>query len=91
MGEYDFDLFDDIEDEFEELSLILEYVDDDTIDTKAVALAVENTLSQFTFDELLDINELDEAEVLAYLWETGYIGLPRVVEDEEVEDNEAPF
>lgn len=55
-------------------------------DVKYIARRVDAALEEFGFDEILAENDITEHEVLEYLFEQGYIGLPEFIEDEEIED-----
>lgn len=49
---------------------------------------VVDKLGEYTFEEILDLNEIDEAEALSLLFVGGHIGLPYAV-DEIDDDGEA--
>lgn len=51
---------------------------------------VSAALEEYTLDELLMENEMEEAEVVGILYELGYIGLPEFIENdnEEIQDRE---
>lgn len=74
---------------FPETELFLDFVDDaDLIDPIEVQSRVRAVLEQYTFDEILEENDLEYEELTCLLYENGYLGLPEIIEyeDEEVQD-----
>jgi len=46
---------------------------------------IAQALDVYTYDEILDMNDLDETDVLAYLFEAGYLGIPNDIFYEETD------
>lgn len=82
-----------IDDEFDDEPVVdafLSFLDpNDDAPPEFVEAQVSSALEQYTFDEILEENEMEEAEALGILYELGYVGLPEFInEDEEVQDRE---
>lgn len=75
-------------DDLEADGYVLEYVDDDEISPpySEALLKATDVLGEFSFDEILDMNGADLPEVLALLYQTGELGIPIPIDDEEVSD-----
>lgn len=84
----------ELSDEFDEdeISIVLEYIDDlDEYqpDYTVAEVQVRRVLEQFTEEEILQMNEVDLGEALAYMYWHGDIGLPvSVQEDDEIQGEE---
>lgn len=76
---------DDLQDAF------LSFLDPlDDVPTEFIQGQVSKALEEYTMEELLTENEMEEAEAVGILYELGYIGLPEFIEneDEEIQDRE---
>lgn len=75
-------------DPYEE-EFFLEFADESTKQSE-INSRVSKALEQFTFDEILSMNEYDEEEVLKWLYGESFIGLPEAIDyengNEEVSD-----
>lgn len=74
------------ESETEDAEMYLEFYSELEEDYSDAELAAEESLEEYTLEEIFDLNEIEDTEVLALLYQGGIIGLPTMVEDEEVED-----
>ncbi len=83
-----------IDSEFDDVAYgdaFLSFLDpSDDVTPEFVEQQVNKALEEYTLDELLLENEMEEQEAIAILYELGYIGLPEFIndEDEEVQDRE---
>lgn len=87
-AEFDKDFNEGVGFDLEEEGYVLEYVDDDEISPpySEALLKATDVLGEFSFDEILDMNGADLPEVLALLYQTGELGIPIPIDDEEVSD-----
>jgi hypothetical protein len=75
--------------DFEDVDVFLDFIDpDQDIPPALIQRRVEESLEEYTLGEILDENEKTEADALEFMYELGFIGLPEVLEYEEVEDRE---
>lgn len=85
-------LDEDFDEEVEEFNdVFLSFLDPlEDVSPEYVEAQVSRALEEYTIDELLTENEMEEAEAVGILFELGYIGLPEVIENdnEEVQDRE---
>ncbi len=76
------DTFGNDEEDFEEV--FLNYLDpEEEVSPEYVEARVRAALEEYTFDEILEENEMAETEALGILFELGYIGLPEFIYDED--------
>lgn len=74
----------DLNDAFPETELFLDFMDElDVSDPIEVRSRVRAVLEQYTLDEILEENDLEYEEVVGLLYETGYLGLPTIIEEDE--------
>lgn len=84
-----------VDDEFDSVAYgdaFLSFLDPlDDAPPEFIEARVSQALEEYTLDELLTENEMEESEAVAILYELGYIGLPEFIDDgnEEVQDREA--
>jgi len=85
----EFDLTEIIDEDFDEVEVFLNYADpDQDIPPDEIRILVDKALEEYSFEEILEENERSEEDVLEFLYELGFIGLPEVLEYEEVQDRE---
>ncbi len=83
-----------IDDDFDDVAYgdaFLSFLDpSDDVPPEYIEARVSQSLEEYTLDELLMENEMEESEVVAILYELGYIGLPEFIADdnEEIQDRE---
>ena len=73
----------EIDDEYEDV--VLGFIDDEPIEYSEAEVLAIDTLGQYSFEEILDFNDITEHETLALLYIRGDIGIPIVIEDEDSE------
>jgi hypothetical protein len=73
----------------EEEDIVLSFIDDvDFTDYGFAEKAVDESLSQYSPEEIIDFNEMDDREILTNLFYNGVIGLPITLEDEEAQEEQ---
>ena len=63
--------------------------DEEIINPEEVLSRVRKVLEQYSFEEVMEENDMTDDEALGLLYELGYIGLPEIIEydeDEEIQD-----
>lgn len=72
--------------EVEEADMYLEFAPDEQIDYGECETRAVEALAEYTLEEILQLNEIEEEEVLALLFYSGDLGLPVQVDSEEEQD-----
>lgn len=75
------------EDDTENADIVLEFAEEDFDDFGEALLKANDALGLYSFEEILDLNDMPEDEAVALLFEAGMLGLPIEV-NEEIPDNE---
>lgn len=78
------DIYD--ESEVEEADMYLEFAPDEKLDYGECERRAVEALAEFTLEEILQLNEIEEEEALALLFYSGDLGLPVAVDSEEEQD-----
>lgn len=90
-----FDEYEDLlesEDDTQDEEIYLEYVDDisGVVDYAEIEKRTSDVLSEYTFEEVLNFNEMDNLEALTLLVYAGHAGLPAVIEEDEEDETVSP-
>lgn len=73
-----------------EAEYALDYYDGAEYELGDALVQASDALGEFTFEELLDLNDMDQADALSWLYQTGEFGLPVRIEDEDEEVSDLP-
>lgn len=78
-------------DDTEEEDVVIDFIDDidGPSDYSEAEKRASNALGEYSFEEVLSYNDMDDLEALTLLFVGGYVGLPAVIEEDLDEESES--